>query len=1192
MKLRFHLFLGYIVVFACILTVTIITLLSIRMLRSANEYYDRASSVMRSVEQLGGIISELEFQETFYFLTGDNQILELFKQNEERILPLIGQMKPLLMDTGQIRRLDRIEQEISHFLTDKQQLMEAYHNHPWPENPSIELEHIRQAALTTSGHYETIQEMIKEFESFGNSILQQRSNREERSVNLFIWFILLGNGLAVVLGIVIVIVTTRAILRQVGGEPRDIGRMASEIAQGRFIQTNAEEIEESTGIKAATLRMSESLRDNQEQIERQNKALQEETDRKTYQARISDLLRGDQTQTTLSRNVITSLCKHLEASTGLFYLIDETGTFRLNGSYAHRRRKNLPAEYRSGEGLVGQVVLEKEEIILTKVPKDYITIESGLGETVPKSILLKPILYEGEVIAVIDMGTLGEFTGEHTLLLDSVSESIAMAIIRTDNRMKLTSSLEEAQALTEELQSQQEELRTTNEELEEQTKLLKESEEKLRSQQEELQVSNEELEEKNEMLRRQKDEVDKARGIISEKAEELSLANKYKSEFLANMSHELRTPLNSLLLLAQSLRNNKEGNLTRDQVESASIIYKSGNDLLNLINEILDLSKIEAGRLEIHSDKIHIKDQLASLKASFRHLADEKGLKLSFTIAKGSPDVIHSDSTRMEQVLRNLISNAIKFTEHGSVAVTFKPEKEIQGLAGDSFLAVEVKDTGIGIPKDQQLRIFEAFQQGDGSTARNYGGTGLGLSISRQLARLLGGEIRLESIVGTGSTFTLLLPTKLHQDQPDTADNGGNERKETVFRVPLKEVYSAPAEDDRDQLTRGDKAILVVEDDPNFARILYQTCHEKEFKCILAQTGEEGLKLAEQYLPQAVILDIRLPGMNGWDVLSALKEHVTTRHIPVHIVSVEEDPEKALNQGAVGHATKPLNQEEMNNLFNKLDNLSTRKEKRVLVVEDNEQVRKQTKDLLADKQVMVDEATNGKEALEALENNTYDCLVLDLGLPDMKGERLLDEIKKVKGGIPPIVIYTARELKRSEEILLREYTESIIIKDVRSQERLLDEVSLFLHSIVKQMPERKRQIIQNLYDTDLLFRDKKVLIVDDDMRTVFALSKLFSDKGMQTFKAENGEKALKILNENPEIDIVLLDIMMPVMDGFSTLEHLRKDKRFSKLPVISLTAKAMKQDRERCLAAGASDYITKPIEQDRLISLMRVWLYR
>jgi len=580
-------------------------------------------------------------------------------------------------------------------------------------------------------------------------------------------------------------------------------------------------------------------------------------------------------------------------------------------------------------------------------------------------------------------------------------------------------------------------------------------------------------------------------------------------------------------------------------------------------------------------------------------MADKKGIDLDIVVANAPVSEIHSDSKRIGQILKNLVANAIKFTESGGVTVVFgRPGEDTDlstsGLAKARCLAITVSDTGIGIAPELHSIIFDAFKQADGSTSRKYGGTGLGLSISKQLAALLGGEIQLQSEPGKGSVFTLYLPLSA----PDKSDKSGIRPAPAVppmtvpKRKPAMVTRAVRLDDDREKIETADRIMLVIEDDADFARLLRQTCHEQGFKCRLTATGQEGIELAEQYLPSAVILDLGLPDMDGWSVLSALKENIKTRHIPVHIVSAEDASTKSIHKGAVGHATKPINQEVLEKTFQRLEQMAVGKPKRLLVVDDDPIIRRETMKLIGNGDVTAFEAENGEQAISALRSEKFDCMILDLGLPDMDGGELLSRLEREGIPVPPVVIYTARELTMNEEESIRERAESIVIKDVRSQERLLDEVSLFLHRVVSQMSEKNREVIRSLHDTEAIFKDRKVLVVDDDMRTTFAVSRLLSEKGMKPVKAENGERALRILDEHPDMDLVLMDIMMPVMDGYETMKRIRAQDKFKNLPIIALTAKAMPEHQAKCLAAGASDYMPKPIDEGRLFSMMRVWLCR
>ena len=905
---------------------------------------------------------------------------------------------------------------------------------------------------------------------------------------------------------------------------------------------------------------------------------------KTAQAALAAQMQGEHSTELLCRNIITFLCNHLEVPLGIFYAAQENGTLRLAGSYAYKPREGARCEYRLGEGLVGQAALEQTDKVLVDVPESYFAIESGLGEMVPRCIHIKPILREDRVSAVLELGLLQELQPTQSAFLDAVAESISLAVEGSLARERQAALLEETQRQSEELQSQQEELRVSNEELEEQTQRLKASEERLRVQQEELQVTNEELEEKNDLLERQKRDVERARQEIAEKAEDLALASKYKSEFLANMSHELRTPLNSLLLLARSLADNREGNLDEGQIESARVIYQGGNDLLELINEILDLSKIEAGRMDLRLTDAPVADLAAAVESGFRGLAEESGLSFAVSVRDGTPEHIRTDQQRLLQVLKNIVGNAIKFTDEGKVEVGF--------AATDSGRQIEifVADTGIGIAREQQRVVFEAFQQADGGTARKHGGTGLGLSISRELTSLLGGEIRLVSEPGEGSTFTVTLPIAGPASAPRHTPETGRATPRPTPRAPVR---PAAISDDREQTDRGDRSVLFIEDDVGFLTALAKHGREQGFKILAATTGEEGVELAGRYLPRGIVLDLKLPGIDGWRVLDMLKENPATRHIPVHLMSANEPSPKALSKGAVGYVQKPVSRDQIVAALQKMEETASRRDKRVLLVEDDNDIRKGIVELIGDEHVAVDEATGGGEAIEALRATRYDCMILDLGLWDFDGDELLKKINEDDEITPPpVIVYTARDLTWDENVNLRAYSDSIIIKDVRSDERLLDEVTLFLHRMVSEMPEKKRQVITNLHDTDALLRDKTALVVDDDMRALFALTKILSERGMEVLKAENGRVALDLLQKRPDIDVVLMDIMMPELDGYETTRRIRGQERFENLPIIALTAKAMKDDRDACIAAGADDYLPKPVDRDRLISMLRVWLYR
>ena len=934
-------------------------------------------------------------------------------------------------------------------------------------------------------------------------------------------------------------------------------------------------------------RMTASLADAAEENRRANWI-------KTGQAEVLERMRGTQDLAALCRNVVSHLSKYIDAQLGLIYVAYD-GMLKLSGSFAHRQRRHLASEFAPGEGLVGQAALEQVPIVLSDIPEEYIQISSGLGEIPPTSILVQPLVLDGEVHGCLEFGSLEPFDALQCELLEMVAENIAITIGAVRDQERVKGLLEETQRQSEELQSQQEALQVSNEELEEQTTRLKASEERLRAQQEELQVTNEELEEKTELLLRQKADVERARQDISRKADALAQASKYKSEFLANMSHELRTPLNSLLLLARNLADNKQGNLSAEQAESCDIIYQSGNDLLALINEILDLSKIEAGRMELRVGACPVDDLVTATHAAFEHMAEQRGLTLDVVAAAGAPESIQTDQQRVIQVIKNLVANAIKFTEQGGVTVTFgaaRPGADLarSGLSPADALCVTVRDTGIGIPEDQQRTIFEAFQQADGGSARRFGGTGLGLSISRELTALLGGEIQLTSELGKGSTFELFLPIESPRasQAPPEPERGWQSRADLAASPGV-----APVADDREALEPGEPTVLLIEDDERFAAIVSKQVRGHGSKALVAATGEEGVRLAEEHQPGGIILDLRLPGMDGWRVLDHLKTNPRTRHIPVHIISGDEPSSRAARSGAIGQLQKPLSPEDIAGAIAALESVAGQERRSVLVIEDDEATRRGIVSLIQEPGVEVVQAAETGEALERLRSKRFDCVILDLGLWDCDGEDLLAKLSKEEEvELPPVIVYTARDLTWDEDLQLRNYSDSIIIKGVRSDERLLDEVSLFLHRAVDTLPDGKRKMITDLHDSDAMLRDKIVLLVDDDMRALFAMSRLLSDRGMTVIKANNGQKALDLLDSEPGVDVVLMDIMMPVLDGYETMKRIRAQERLRKLPIIALTAKAMKGDREQIMAAGANDYLPKPVDQDRLVSMLRVWLYR
>ncbi|MDT7781472.1 MAG: hypothetical protein QOC99_3984, partial [Acidobacteriota bacterium] len=979
-----------------------------------------------------------------------------------------------------------------------------------------------------------------------------------------------------------------------------------------------------------------SLKDNiNEMIRNLKDTTQKNTEQdwlKTNLARFTRMLQGQRDLTTVAQMVLSDLAPLVDAQQGVFYVNQSSNDqplMKLLGGYGYTERKNLSNEYKAGQGLVGQSVLEKERILLTNVPNDYVKISSGLGEATPLNIVVLPVLFEGEVKAVLELASFNRFSETHVTFLDQLTESIGIVLNTIQANSRTEDLLLQSQSLASELQSQQDELKKTNERLEQQAGSLRESEELLKSQQEELQQTNEELQEKATLLARQKaeveaknSEVEEARWAMEEKAEQLALTSKYKSEFVANMSHELRTPLNSILILSRQLAENNETTLTPKQVQFAETIYSSGADLLSLINDILDLSKIESGMMAIEIGEVLIADVGEQLERTFHQIAQDKGLEFKIERAPDAPISIQTDEKRLQQVLKNLLSNAFKFTAEGQVSMRVETTEKRgtfmhEGLnRADAVIAFSVTDTGIGIPADKQKIIFEAFQQADGTTSRKYGGTGLGLSISREIARLLGGEIRVTSTQDEGSTFTLYLPRTYRKPAPNILSevlgdvitpyrgggNGGGAAPATASGNDSSSFASGEfgeadevgeVIDDRNSIEAGERVLLIVEDDPRFAGILLDLAHEKGFKGLIAARGDTAFALARKFKPNAITLDIKLPDRDGWTVLDRLKHDSETSHIPVHIISGEEQRQRALKQGAITHLQKPVSREKLATAFDDISAFIQRGMRRLLVVEDDDVQRMSIVELIGNGDVTTTAVATGAEALVALGNEQFDCMVLDLKLPDMTGFELIEKIQKELGLQDlPIIVYTGKELSEKEETQLRRVADAIIVKEVNSPERLLAETALFLHRVEANLPETKRRVIEQLHRRDPVLAGKKVLIVDDDVRNIFALTSALESHNMDVVHAENGQEAIDTLQRTPSLDIVLMDIMMPGMDGFETTSTIRGMSGFKNLPIIALTAKAMKADRERCIEAGASDYISKPLDIDQLLSLLRVWLYR
>jgi len=909
------------------------------------------------------------------------------------------------------------------------------------------------------------------------------------------------------------------------------------------------------------------------------------------QLELAAVMSGEQETETLGTNILSFLARFADAQAGALF-VNAANFYERIGVYGLAPGHQVVERFLPTEGLLGQAAAERRTFVVNDVPDGYLAIGSALGQDKPRHLVLMPTVVDGEVNGVLELGFFSAVDEDVVTFLEQASAAIGVALRSATYRADLSRLLEETRRQSDSLQQQGEELRVSNEELEEQSRALKQSQHELEQQQAELEQTNAHLEEQANQLESQRDDLARANEVIENKAKEVLRASRYKSDFLANMSHELRTPLNSALILSKLLADNPRGNLTEEQVKFANTIHSSGNDLLTLINDILDLSKIEAGHIEIHPESLSVERMIKGLAPQFQPIADQKGLLFEVSTSPGCPPIVETDRQRLEQVLKNLLSNAFKFTEQGSVHLHVSCNAQ-----GDFVFAVS--DTGIGISAEQQTRIFEAFQQADGTISRKYGGTGLGLSISLELSRLLGGSIAVDSEVGRGSTFSLTIPPLLGAVRP--AAYAMPVVAETAVQVAPAPGPSAPVAtpripDDRFEAADHRRSILVIEDDERFAEILLELAREMNFRCLIATSAQEALALARHYLPQAIVLDVGLPDQSGLSVLDILKRDVRTRHIPIHVISASDHSHAALSMGAVGYLLKPVKRAQLADVLNKLDARLSQAVRRVLVVEDDDVQRDAIRQLLASADVETVAAATAAECLEHLKEQTFDCMVLDLSLPDASGFTLLETLSE-EGiyAFPPVIVYTGRDLTTDEETRLRVYSRSIIIKGAKSPERLLDEVSLFLHQVVTDLPPEHQRMIQEAQHRDALLEGRRVLVVEDDVRNVYALINILEPRGCVLTVARNGQEAIDALNaasdgSGKDIDLVLMDVMMPVMDGLTATRAIRADPRWKKLPIITLTAKAMPDDQETCLQAGASDYMAKPLDVDKLLSLVRVWL--
>ncbi len=1157
--------------------------LSIKSLLDSNAWVNHTQEVIYNLNNASSVLTDAQTSMRGYLITGNKEFLQEHYNAEKESSAYFEKLDELTIDNpSQQKRLNELKPLRSNFFkylhnqVVKKQLM--------GNKATFDLEEGKKM----------MDELRSKFKSIENSeqiLLKERIENSERYGNYSFILIIV----AFVIALIITVVFFARILKdhnerallQKELEQKDIeiaerleviSGIATQISNGNYdVQIDDRKADTLGSLGSSIHEMKDSLKSSFELLS-QKEWLQ------TGVASLNDKMLGEKTIQKLAKDVIEFLCQYTNSSAGVLYVIDGE-ELTVTGGYSYIPSKNRE-RIKKGEGLIGQAIVSGKMLELKSLSPDDIQINYALGEIKPTHIVALPLM-DFKIEGAVELASIYGFSVLQLEFLNLVANNIGIALKATQNRKKVMELLEETKTQSEELQIQHSELEAINAELEAQTEKLQASEEELRVQQEELEQTNEELSERSVLLEEKNTEIQK-------KSEALELTTRYKSEFLANMSHELRTPLNSILLLSRLLSENNNKSMNNEEIEFAKVIQSSGNSLLGLIDEILDLSKIEAGKMELEFLDVSTKEITDNLHNLFNLVAKEKGINFEI-ITKDAPIVIKTDKMRLEQILKNLISNAIKFTEKGTVSLEIKVDTD-----DDKIICFIVKDTGIGIPVEKQPLIFEAFQQADGSTKRKYGGTGLGLSISRELAKLLRGEIILHSKVNEGSTFTLCLPVlgfainkvsvnKIPQTELITEES----EKEEARPKYISEVIPAEIEDDRDSIVEGDKVILIVEDDINFAKSLLAFTQKKGYKGVVAVRGDYALNFALIYRPVGILLDIELPIKSGWQVLEELKNHSHTKHISVHIMSSHKLKQESLLKGAVDFLDKPVAFDRIPDVFKRIEHIINKESQKVLIIEDNPQHAKALAFFLETYNINSEIKSDVSEGLSVLTDKDVDCVILDMGIPDKQAYEILDGVKKSPGlENLPVIVFTGKSLSIKEELKIKKYADSIIVKTAHSYQRMLDEVSLFLHLVEKKKEGNAiKESSKKLNSLNNILFEKKVLIVDDDVRNIYSLSKALEAFKMNVITAFDGKEAIKILDENPDTDVVLLDMMMPNMDGYETAEKIRANPKFLNLAVIAVTAKAMTGDREKCIKAGASDYITKPVDVDQLLSLLRVWLY-
>ena len=1179
---------------ALLLISSVASYISIRNLIESSQMLRESNRAIAALSNTISLIKDSETGQRGFLLTGDSRFLDPYNTSKDKIENQLKQLVEEFSDSpSQMRNLEKLQNNIETRIEILDENLEF--------KKSNRL--LTQEQLFRGKKYmDEIRRIVEIMQKAEEDILLARTEKMNKFAAFTPWLIILSSILAIAITLmfyrkVVEDYDEKSLLtdelekknNEAENRLKAIEKVTEQISDGDYnIIQNKESIRNLGNVAEPLNKMARSLKNS-------FTSLEEKEWLSSSIGHLNERMMGEKSMEIFAADVLESIVQQTNSITGAVYIQKDEHLY-LNGGYAIS--DHVSKTLKSGEGISGQAFKGRKQIVVYDIPSDANTISYATGETKPKSIVAFPITRYNMPLGVIELGSTQNYTDLELEFLENVKENIGLAFYSVQNRIRLQELLEETQAQSEELQTQHSELENINAELEAQSQKLLASEEELRVQQEELMQSNQELEERSTLLEEKNALIEQHNFDIQQKSRELEQSTKYKSEFLANMSHELRTPLNSILLLSRLMTESED--LDKQYVEYAEVMNNSGQGLLTLIDEILDLSKIEAGKMTLDIHEISVNEVLNDMRQMFKPVAEQKKLDLNISIEKHTVSNIITDKLRVEQILKNLLSNALKFTSKGNVTLNVSSDVE------NKKISFSVKDTGIGIAKDKLNMVFEAFQQADGSTQRKYGGTGLGLSISRELARLLGGKIELKSTEGEGSEFTLVIPVnaeEITKENPATVETPQlpeiPEIKPSHTAPPseepqrfISENIPQPVEDDRNNINEGDKVILIIEDDTDFAKILLQYTRNKNYKGIVAVRGDSGIEMAQHYQPHAILLDIQLPVMDGWQVMEALKSNPTTKPIPVHIMSSMKMKQESLLKGAVDFINKPFALEKMQEIFLKLENALNKSPKKVLIVEENQQHAKALSYFLSAHSINTEISNNVKDSVESLQNREVDCVILDMGVPDKNAYETLETIKENKGlENLPIIIFTGKNLSKGEENRIKKYADSIVVKTAYSYQRILDEAGLFLHLVEEKNKKNNPQNLGNLSELKDILKDKTVLVADDDVRNIFSLTKALEIHGMKVIPAMDGKEAIEALEKNPDISIVLMDMMMPEMDGYETIREIRASKKFRNLPVLAVTAKAMMGDREKCIAVGASDFISKPVDFDQLISLLRVWLY-